>query len=179
MMVSLDGFFEGPDHDLSWHNVDAEFNKFAAKQIDETSTLIFGRRTYDLMASFWPTPTALKEDPEIATRMNSIKKIVFSHSLKSAEWVNTELHEDDVPGVIARLKHDSAGKDIGVFGSSNLCRSLIQERLLDELRIMVNPVVLGKGTTLFSGIEHKLKLALASSRQFDSGNTLLTYTPHY
>lgn len=179
-MVSLDGFFEGSDHDLSWHNVNgAEFNKFAVNQLDKTSTLVFGRRTYELMASYWPTPDALKNDRDVATRMTARKKIVFSHTLKLVEWANTELHENDVPGVISRLKHATSGKDIAVFGSSNLCLTLLQERLLDELRIMVNPVVIGKGTTLFAGIEHELKLTLVSSRQFDSGNTLLTYKPLY
>jgi len=179
MMVSLDGFFEGVDHDLSWHNVDAEFNKFAIKQLDETETLLFGRKTYEVMASFWPTPFAQKNDPEVATRMNSHKKIVFSRTLASADWVNTELHQANIPGVIAHLKNEATTKDIGVFGSSNLCRTLIQEHLLDELRIMVNPVVIGKGTTLFAGLQHELKLTLQGSQQFASGNTLITYEPRY
>jgi dihydrofolate reductase len=179
MMVSLDGFFEGEKHDLSWHNVDAEFNEFAVKQLDETGTLVFGRRTYDLMADFWPSSTALQADPETATRMSSLKKIVFSRTLESADWVNTELHQGNVPAVISDLKHDSRGKDIGVLGSSDLSRTLIQEKLLDELRIMVNPVVLGNGTRLFAGIEHELKSTLLNSRQFESGNVLLTYKPRY
>jgi len=179
MMISLDGYFEGPDHDLHWHNVDAEFNDFAVQQLDKTSALVFGRRTYDLMASFWPSDGALKEDPETATRMNAMKKVVFSRTLQSAEWSNTELHEDDVSGVITKLKNENGNKDVGIFGSSNLCRTLLREQLLDELRIMVNPIVLGKGTSLFAGLEHEFKLTLASSRQFESGNMLLTYEPRY
>ena len=179
MMQSLDGYFEGPEHDLSWHNVDAEFNKFAVQQLDDTSVLVFGRKTYDLMAHFWPTPFALEHDPETATRMSARKKIVFSRTLGVPEWENTEVHQDNIPGVISQLKHDNNDKDIGVLGSSDLCRTLLQERLLDELRIMVNPVVLGKGTLLFAGLEHKIKLTLLKSREFESGNVLLTYEPRY
>ncbi|HUC95862.1 MAG TPA: dihydrofolate reductase family protein [Candidatus Saccharimonadia bacterium] len=174
MMVSLDGFFEGIDHDLSWHNVDAEFNDFADKQLDETSTLVFGSRTYKMMADFWPSDIAIKTAPNTATRMNSLHKIVFSRTLKKAEWNNSELHNDNTAAVIRNAKK-KPGNDIAVLGSSNLCLSLIKESLLDEIRIMVNPVVLGHGTPLFSGINKPLKLELNSKRSFKSGNVLLTY----
>lgn len=174
MMVSLDGFFEGVDHDLSWHNVDTEFNDFAAKQLDETSTLVFGGKTYKMMADFWPTDFATETDPKTADRMNSYPKIVFSRTLKSASWNNSELYSSNVASVLKATKENST-KDIAVLGSSNLCLTLIKEKLLDEIRIMVNPVVLGKGTTLFTGIETPLKLALNTSREFKSGNMLLNY----
>jgi dihydrofolate reductase len=177
MMVSLDGFFEGPNHDLSWHNVDSEFNVFADKQLDETSTLIFGSRTYEMMANFWPSEIAIKNVPKTAARMNALHKIVFSRTLKRAEWNNTELHNSnsDIAAVIQKVKEKS-GNDIAVLGSSNLCLTLIKEGLLDEIRIMVNPVVLGRGTALFSGISEPLKLELVCERTFTSGNVLLTYT---
>jgi dihydrofolate reductase len=174
MMVSLDGFFEGVDHDLSWHNVDEEFNNFAVKQLDETSTLVFGGRTYKMMADFWSADFAIKMDPQTANRMNSFQKIVFSRTLKKANWNNSKLHSTNVASVIRSTKADSS-KDVGVLGSSNLCLTLIKERLLDEIRIMVNPVILGKGTSLFSGIETPIKLNLNSSKEFKSGNILLNY----
>jgi dihydrofolate reductase len=174
MMVSLDGFFEGVDHDLSWHNVDAEFNDFAVKQLSETSTLVFGGRTYKMMADFWPTDFAIKTDPQTANRMNYLHKIVFSRTLKAAHWNNSELHSSNVASIVRAVKEDSS-KDIAILGSSNLCITLIKEELLDEIRIMVNPVVLGKGTTLFTGIKTPIKLTLDSSRKFQSGNVLLNY----
>lgn len=173
-MISLDGFFEGPNHDLSWHNVDQEFNEFAINQLDASDTLVFGGRTYRMMADFWPSDEGLRDDPEVAKRMNSLPKIVFSRSLKSADWQNSELHTGNVAEVITALKRQ-AGKDIAVFGSSNLCLSLIEAGVLDELRIMVNPLVLGSGSRLFEGLKSQLKLELVSSANFDSGNVLLTY----
>jgi dihydrofolate reductase len=174
MMVSLDGFFEGQNHDLSWHNVDSEFNEFAVKQLGQTSTLVFGGKTYGMMADFWPKDNAKKAAPETAERMNNLQKIVFSKNIKSASWNNSELYGYNVAGTVRTLKRKD-GKEIAVLGSSNLCLTLLKERLIDELRIMVNPIVLGKGNLMFSGIGNQLELELANSRPFHSGNILLTY----
>ena len=176
MMVSLDGYFEGPHHQLDWHTVDEEFNNFASNQLDEIDTLIFGRKTYELMAAYWPTETASKNDPIIAEKMNSKTKIVFSKTLGEVSWNNTRLAIDNLVEEITKAKNESS-KDIAIFGSSNLCISLLQQELLDELRIMINPVVLGEGTPLFKGIRTELKLRLVHSRTFKSGNVLLTYSP--
>jgi dihydrofolate reductase len=89
--ITLDGFFEGPDNDLSWHRVDDEFNDFAWEQIKGCDAILFGRKTYELMASFWPSAEALKEDPITADLMNTWPKIVFSQTLKEAAWNNTRL----------------------------------------------------------------------------------------
>ena len=174
MMVSLDGFFEGAEHDLSWHNVDAEFNDYADKQLDESSTLVFGRKTYQMMASFWPTDVGIQAAPDTAKRMNSLDKIVFSKTLEKVEWNNSKIYDNDIATVIESYKK-MPGKDIAVLGSSNLCVTLIKENLLDEIRIMVNPVILGKGTPLFAGLQTPTKLSLNSSRKFQSGNVLLNY----
>lgn len=177
MMVSLDGFYEGPEHDISWHNVDSEFNDFADKQLDESSTLIFGRRTYQMMADFWPSDIAIKTAPGTAKRMNALHKIVFSRTLQKAEWNNSELYDGDIATVIRDAKK-MPGKDLAVLGSSDLCVTLIKEGILDEIRIMVNPVLLGNGKRLFSGITKPLKLELINERTFKSGNILLTYKLH-
>ncbi len=176
MMVSLDGFFEGPDHELDWHNVDAEFNRFAAEQLNEVDTLLFGWRTYELMAGFWPNDLGKQDSPVIAEKMNALPKIAFSRKERKVEWQNTRLVTGNVGGEITKLKNQS-GKNIAIFGSSNLCVSLIQMGLIDEFRIMVNPVVLGKGHTLFNGINDKLNLKLLKTRTFNSGNVLLYYQP--
>jgi dihydrofolate reductase len=175
MMVSLDGCFEGGDHDLSWHNVDEEFNKFAVEQMKEVDTLIFGRRTYDLMSSYWPTAEA--EDPydqQVFEMMNSYKKVVFSHQNIKIDWKNTELMQNI--SELAKLK-ELPGKDMAIFGSNNLCISLLKTGLLDEIRIMVAPVVIGEENKLFTGLDQKLTLKLLKSKEFKNGNVLLNYQP--
>jgi len=176
MMISLDGYFEGENHDLSWHHVDGEFGDFAVKQLDDIDTLLFGRTTYDMMASFWPTEQAIKDDRETAERMNTKAKIVFSHTLEKADWHNTTIVKDDIEGFIEQLK-TASGKDIAIFGSNNLMVHLTELGLVDEYRIMVNPVIIGKGTLLFEGIKEKLSLQLLQTRKFRNGNVLLTYKP--
>ena len=174
MLTSLDGFFEGPDRDINWHNVDDEFNEFAVQQTGEFGALVFGRVTYELMASYWPTDSAKHDDPIIARLMNNMPKIVFSKTLGNAEWENTRLVKDNVEEEILKLKQQH-GKDIAIFGSSDLAVTFIERGLIDEYRIMVNPVVLGDGKRLFKGIIGKLDLELIKTRTFKSGNVLLYY----
>jgi dihydrofolate reductase len=179
MMVTLDGFFEGIDHDLSWHHVDGEFNVFAAKQMQEAGVLLFGRRTYELMEGFWPNYDPDDEDNTIVRdQMDMMPKIVVSRTMKTVhetkDWQNATLLQTLDPKEITKLK-EQKGKPIMVLASSQLCVGLLQLGLLDELRIMVNPVVIGKGTRLFDGIDKKLDLTLQGERKFGNGNILLTY----
>src|SRR5579872_7513135 len=110
-MMTLDGFFEGANKELDWHQVDAEFNQFAVEQLDSADTLVFGRITYELMAGYWPTQNGMNDDPDVAYRMNSIPKIVFSRTLDKAEWTNTRLIKDINKDEIENLKSNSV-KDI-------------------------------------------------------------------
>lgn len=178
MMVSLDGYFEGPGHDLSWHHVDAEFNDFAIAQLKEADAILYGRRTYQLMESYWPTDSAREDDPEVAQLMNNISKVVVSKSLKEVKetknWKHVRLINNNFKDEIMRLKKEK-GADIILMASSNLCVSLLEWGLLDEVRIMINPVVIGKGTPLFEGLKGKVSLELTKSRVFKNGNVLLTY----
>ncbi len=172
MMVTLDGYFEGENHDISWHNTDEEFVQFADAQLDEADTLVFGRRTYDMMAAFWPSDEAVVEDASTATRMNSLRKVVFSHEAFTPQWQNTEASTDLV-AKIQELKAEE-GKDIAVLASSHLGKDLLEAGLLDEVRIMINPVFIGSGSTLFDGLH--AALTLRDSRTFANGNILLTYS---
>lgn len=173
-LISLDGFFEGPNKELDWHNVDKEFNDFAIQQLDSIDLILFGRITYEMMASFWPTDDAVKNDPAVAGRMNSIQKIVFSKTLPKANWNNTTLIKDNAPEEVANLKNQP-GKDIAIFGSFGLAITLLPDKLIDEFRIMVNPVVLGKGKQMFDSITERLHLKLINTKVFNSGNVLLYY----
>ncbi len=128
------------------------------------------------MASYWPTPTAIENDPIIADKMNSIPKIVFSRTLRKVDWNNTRLAKDIVAEEVLNLKRQP-GKDIGIFGSSHLAITFVQHGLIDELRIMVNPVVLGSGTPLLKGIDRKFELRLLRTKTFNSGNVLFCYKP--
>jgi len=173
-MISLDGYFTGPKENLDWHNVDEEFNKFAVTQLTDTETLVFGRITYEMMAEFWTSDYAKQTDPVTANLMNTKPKIVVSHSLKHADWNNTKLIKSNFGSVIFQLKQRSK-KDIGILGSSNLSVSFLKLGLIDEFRIMVNPVILGSGRSIFEGTEQTFKIKLANVREFKSGNVLLSY----
>ncbi len=174
MLVSVDGYFEGPNHDLSWHNVDAEFSAFANEQLGDIGTLLFGHRTYELMAGVWPAPLGTMANPTTAKLMNTISKVVVSRALFNAGWNNTAVVSGDAIGGIKELKK-LPGKDIAIFGSNNLLVSLMEHDLVDEFRIMVNPVALGRGTPLFAGLGKRVPFRLVGTRRFKSGNVLNYY----
>jgi dihydrofolate reductase len=176
MMTSIDGFFEGPNKEIDWHNVDEEFNEYAVDFLDSVDTLVFGRITYELMAGYWPTSKANEDDPRVAERMNGLTKIVYSSTLEKVEWNKSKLIRHNIADEIARQKLRQC-KDIAIFGSSDLAVTLIPQGLIDEYRIIVNPVFIGKGKTLLSGLDYRLNLKLISSKTFRSGNVLLCYAP--
>jgi dihydrofolate reductase len=176
LMTTLDGFYEGPDQEFHFWTTDDEFNRFAVGQLHDSDILLFGRVTYEGMASYWPTQGAREDDPVVAELMNTMPKLVVSTTLTSAEWNNTTLLGADVAEELAKLKQQP-GKDLAVMGSPSLTASLIRMRLLDELRVMVNPVALGNGRSLFRSSDRMLPLKLLQTRTFSSGNVLLTYQP--
>jgi dihydrofolate reductase len=175
-MMTLDGFFEGKNKEIDWHMVDSGFNEFAIAQLEIADALVFGRVTYELMANYWPTEMAMKNDPEVAEKMNAISKIVFSKTLREANWVNTKLIKNNVEQVIGDLKRDSK-KNILIFGSADLAATLRQAGLIDEYRVMVNPVLLGEGVSLFKQAKERQLLKLIQTKVFNSGNVLLCYEP--
>ena len=155
-MATLDGFFAGPNGEIDWHRVDEEFNEFAIAQLDSADGLLFGRVTYQGMASYWPTDMARTDDPIVAGKMNTLPKIVFSRTLDKVEWNNTRLVKGNVEEEISKLKQQP-GQDWLLFGSADLASTLTNLGLIDEYRVMVNPVVLGHGKPLFKDIKEKLK----------------------
>jgi dihydrofolate reductase len=176
MLTSLDGYFEGPGRDISWHNVDEEFNEFAIEQLNTVDTLLFGRVTYEMMASYWPTPAAKTNDPVVAEKMNATPKLVFSRTLEKAQWQNTRIIKNNFAEEMQKLKKQS-GKDMIILGSSDLAVTFIRQGLIDEYRIMINPLALGAGKALFKGIKGKLDLKLIKTQTFKNGNVLLYYEP--
>ena len=111
MVVTLDGFYEGPNQEFDWPNVDEEFNTFSTSQLNDTDVIMFGRETYELMASYWPTQAAQEDDPVVAEMMNGITKIVFSTTLERADWYNTRLVKDNVVEEVSKLKQQP-GRDL-------------------------------------------------------------------
>jgi dihydrofolate reductase len=175
-LVTLDGYFAGPNGEIDWHNVDDEFNEFAIDQLNTVATILFGRVTYQMMAAYWPTPNAIKDDPIVADKMNQVSKIVVSKTLNRAEWHNTRLISDHLEEEISKLKQQP-GKNLFIFGSALLAAALTASRLIDEYRLIVNPIVLGSGLPLFKNSQGRLNLKLVNTRIFRSGNVLLYYQP--
>jgi len=174
--MTLNGCFKGPNGDISWHKHGAEENRYAAEMLQSGNTLLFGRVTYEMMASYWPTQNAIKNDPIIAEGMNSADKIVFSSTLKKVEWNNTRLVKDNIEEEIKKMKQQP-GKDMTLLGSGTIVTQLAERGLIDEYQIMVDPVVIGDGTQIFKDIRHKLDLKLTTARTFKSGAVLLCYQP--
>jgi dihydrofolate reductase len=176
--LNLDGYFAGKNGDISWAkgNTDPEFNAFIAENAKSGGQLLLGRITYELMASYWPTPLATEHDPIVAERMNALPKVVFSRTLKKATWNNTRVVKDDMAAKIRSLKNQS-GEGMAILGSGSVVSQLTQERLIDEYQVVVNPVVIGEGRTVFDGIGRKLALKLTQTRTFGNGNVFLRYEP--
>ena len=175
-LVSLDGCFTGENGDISWHMVDDEFQELANAAANSGSTLLFGRVTYQLMAAFWPTPEAIKTDPLVAEGMNASEKIVFSRTLDRVAWHNTRLVKSDMLGEVKRLRQGDGG-NLAVLGSGRVVAQLAAEDLIDEYQFLINPVVLGRGRSMFEGVGRRLHLKLIRSRVFGNGNVLLCYEP--
>lgn len=177
-LISLDGFFAGEDGNIDWHVVDDEFNEFAVEHTASFGAIIFGKTTYKIFEDFWPAvvndPKFSPEDRKVGKTIDDMEKHVFSKSLKSVSWKNTTIHHDIDPEEIKKLKAQK-GKDMVIFGSGTIVKQLGDVGLIDEYRVMINPVVLGKGKPMFS--EKMVKLSLIKSRVFGNGNVLLYYVP--
>ena len=178
-LVTLDGFFAGPNGEIDWFVTGEDFFEDAPEQIDLVDAILFGRVTYEGMLSYWPTPAAIEGDPIIADRMNKQTKIVFSRTLDKVEWGqwnNARLIKGDLGEEVTKLKQQP-GKDMMIFGSGQIVSALTQLGLIDEYRIFLNPVVLGSGKSMFEGVSKTVKLKLLGSKTFKSGVVALTYVP--
>ncbi|HMP28443.1 MAG TPA: dihydrofolate reductase family protein, partial [Saprospiraceae bacterium] len=177
-VMTLDGYFEGNQNwDLSFHNViwGQELEKLSIEQLQSADYLVFGRVTYEGMAAYWTKAEGETAEQEVANLMNSIPKIVFSKTLKTADWNNTTIISENASAEIQKLKAQS-GNDIYVFGSSNLSETFINDNLFDEYRIGIAPVILGNGRPLFrQGINSK-NLSLVSTQQLLTGGMVLKYS---
>lgn len=170
--ISLDGYFKGSNGGTDWHHHDREDEQYSEESLQSGSILLFGRTTYEMMAAFWPSPEAKAMFPIVAEGMNSAKKLVISSTLKSPEWRNTEVLNKNWIDKIGSLKKES---DITLLGSGSILTQLVDANLVDQFQLMIDPVVLGNGTSIFKGISSQLDLQLTSSKTFKNGKLLLNY----
>ena len=174
--VTLDGFMAGPNGELDWAIQDDEVTQNSKEGNDSIDTFLFGRVTYDMMASFWPTPTGKSANPVFADALNNTPKIVFSTTLKKADWQNTEVVQELTKDEILKLKQ-LPGENMMIFGSGTLVEQLTKLGLIDEYQLMLNPIVLGKGKPLFKDTTGRINLTLVQTKTFKSGIVLLQYQP--
>jgi dihydrofolate reductase len=172
LFVSLDGVYEAPDQ---WHfpYFNDEMGEAVSSQMAAADAMLLGRVTYQEFAAYWPHQS--DNDVDIASYMNNTPKYVVSNSLDAVDWKNSTLIKGDVAGELTRLKQQP-GKNISITGSGTLVRSLLRDNLLDELRLLVHPIVVGSRKRLFDGADQKA-LELVDSKTFSTGVLYLTYRP--
>ena len=180
MHISLDGFVAGLNGEIDWVKVDEEIFDYIGKRISKADTALYGRVTYQMMESYWPTaadkPTATKHDIEHSKWYSKVHKVVLSKTMKNTESTNTTIISNNLPDRINEIKQQ-AGEDILLFGSPAATHSLIQQNLIDGYWLFVNPIILGQGIPLFVDIKDNIKLKLLpTTRQFTCGVTELNYT---
>lgn len=174
--MSLDGFIEGPNHDLDWVIVDEEFHTFVNGREAEIDTHLYGRRMYEIMAGYWPTVDANSPVPayeiEFARIWMDMPKVVFSRSLERVEW-NARLVRDNIAGEVAALKAQP-GKDMGLGGAA-IAATFMQLDLIDRFQVFVQPTILGGGTPMFPSPAATHNLRLVETHTFESGVVFLNY----
>jgi dihydrofolate reductase len=175
--TSLDGYFVGANGDSLWahkNSDDPEYAAWMAGNASGESMFLFGRVTYEMMVSYWPTAQAKQQLPEVADTMNKSPKLVFSKTLDKVSWSNTKLLKGGLVPEVKKMKSES-GPDILIFGSGTIISQLAQENLVDTYMIVLNPVVLGKGRTMFEGIKEMKDFNLTKTRAFKNGKVFLNF----
>lgn len=174
--LSLDGCYSDANGDMSWaHSQDPEQAEFTAQNARGGSGLLFGRVTYDMLRSFWPTPQAAEMMPDVAASMNALPKFVASRTLNAADWSNTTVLGGDLANAVKQLK--ASGPDLTILGSGSIVTQLATAGLLDTLDVMLVPVSLGGGKRLFGGMPRSLGWRREDVCQFSNGNVFLRYRP--
>jgi len=178
MHISLDGFVAGPNGEMNWIKVNQEIFDYVGKRISQGDTALYGRKTYQMMESYWPTaadqPNASKHDIEHSKWYSEVHKVVLSKSLDQTSLTNTTVISDNLADRINEIRQQD-GEDILLFGSPTATHALIQQGLIDGYWLFLNPIILGQGIPLFVDVKDKIKLNLLNTKQFDCGVTELNY----
>jgi len=171
--MSVDGYFCGPNGEIDWFVLDKEFDDHSLEILDTVDTFLFGRTTYEGMASYWPT-MGESYNPEVAKRMNGYVKIGVSEEPLDLSWNNSQQLQGDLIEEVTKLKQQE-GANICIYGSGDIARQLTDAGLIDEYNLLIHPVILGDGKTLFKGIKQRTPLTLTDVRQFKSGIVMHSY----
>ena len=178
MHTSLDGFVAGPDGEMDWIKVDDELFEISVKLTDNADTALYGRVTYQMMESYWPTAgekrTATKHDIEHSRWYNKVEKMVLSRTIQQSNLRNTRFISDNIPSEVNKIKQET-GKNILMIGSPTATHTLMEQDLIDDYWLFVNPVVLGNGIPLFAGIKDRLQLKLLTTKTYSIGVVALHY----
>ena len=178
MHTSLDGFVAGPKGEMDWIKLDAALFDFVGTMTAQADTALYGRVTYEIMQSYWPTagekPNASKHDKEHSAWYNKVSKVVLSKTLDETGLHNTKIIGDQLSENITKLKQQD-GKNILIFGSPGASQSLLNQGLIDEFWLFVNPIILGKGMPLFKDMTGTIKLQLVASKTFACGVIAIHY----
>lgn len=173
-MLSLDGYFEGAKSwDVEWFHpyFTGELEAFSLEQLRRADALLFGRITYEGMSAYWQ-----RAEGEDARYMNTLPKVVFSSTLARADWANTRLVKSGMEAEVKALKQQGA-RDLYVFGSGQLCAGLLAAGLVDEVRLCIQPIVIGRGATLFGRGLQRMNMTLLEARPLANGCVILRYEP--
>ncbi|EOQ96685.1 riboflavin biosynthesis protein RibD C-terminal domain protein [Leptospira wolbachii serovar Codice str. CDC] len=173
LFLSLDGFYKGENEDISWHSHGAEESKFSEENLNSGNTLLFGKRTFLMMESFWTSKEAFQLFPKIAEQMKNAKKLVLSHSEVETTWNHTETLKPNWIEQIMQLKKE--GTSLTILGSGEVVRQCCELQLLDEYLLMIDPIAIGSGQSLFGGLKSPKLFPLKSTRTFTNGSVLLKY----
>jgi dihydrofolate reductase len=177
--MTLDGYIEGPQHELDWVIADDELHDFYARLLGTADLILYGRVTYQLMLSYWPgapsNPQLTGGMLRFAQALNPMRKVVYSKTLKEAGW-NTEVISSLVPEQIKQLKAQP-GRDILLGGGAAIAQQFMRLGLIDEYQLVIMPVAIGHGKALFGAVSGRPKLALQWSQVFTSGAVVLCYRP--
>ena len=178
MHISLDGFVAGPNGELDWVNIDDTIFDFVGTMTDKADTALYGRVTYEMMQSYWPTagekPDASKHDKEHSVWYKKVSKVVLSKTMSEKGLENTTVISDQLADNINKVKNQD-GKNILIFGSPTASYSLLSQGLIDEFWLFVNPVLLGQGIPLYKGVTETIKLKLIETKTFPCGVIALHY----
>ena len=174
--ISVDGCIAGPNNEMDWLICDDECMKYIDDIVESVDTIIMGRKMADEFISHWSSRMNKPDDPwnTFAKKMIEIPKIVFTKTLNKSEWPNTEIAKGDLKDEINKLKNQD-GEDVLVYGGASFDSSLIKEKLIDEFYLLVVPIVIGNGKTIFRDLKEIQKLTLIESKVFDCGLVLLDY----
>jgi dihydrofolate reductase len=175
--ITLDGFIDGPHRELDWVVADDELHNYYTQLLNHAVMMLYGRVTYQLMASYWPRATTDTTIPDsmlrIAKALDPMRKVVFSKTLNKVGW-NTQVKKLLIPEEIKKMKAEANG-DILLSGGAAITQAFIAQGLVDEFQLVVQPVAIGEGKSLFGGFRDMLKLNFQWSRPFTSGAVALCY----